>query len=72
MVESEGGVAPGKHWFALRTRPHKECLAQGLLRGQGVETCLPEARIAVWRRGQRQRKPFSPTICLRGLTRTVA
>jgi transcriptional antiterminator RfaH len=47
-------------WFALYTKPHKECLVRDLLRSQGVEVYLPEVQVAVRRRGRREQKPFFP------------
>jgi transcriptional antiterminator RfaH len=56
----DNAVARRERWFALYTKPHKEYVVQGLLRGQQVETYLPEIAVAVRRRDRRDKKPFFP------------
>ncbi len=47
-------------WFALYTKPYKEYLVRDILRRRGLETYLPEVRVAKPRRGRRSRRPFFP------------
>ena len=63
VAADDNGQSEGdnrKHWYAFYTKPHKEYLVQEVLRGNGIETYLPQVATVVQRRDRRRMKPFLP------------
>ena len=45
-----------EHWYALYTKPHKECHVSSLLESKGLETYLPAVRVR--KNGRTKTEPF--------------
>jgi transcriptional antiterminator RfaH len=58
--EDNETVSIQEHWFALYTKPHKECLVKEFLSAQQIEVYLPEIAVKSRRRDRRDKRPFFP------------
>jgi transcriptional antiterminator RfaH len=60
VEEGTKAVSIQEHWFALYTKPHKECLVKELLSARQIEVYLPEIAVKSRRRDRRDKRPFFP------------
>jgi transcriptional antiterminator RfaH len=58
--EDTEAVNTQERWFALYTKPHKECLVKELLSARQIEVYLPEIAVKSKRRDRRDKRPFFP------------